>query len=167
MLLSTSGLAEYLIGFSLLLWGFKNQRGYVIPLILTVILTGTLIAQGMKAVFPRDRPSNLSWAHAQEDWKKSSFPSGHTTTAFAVATTASLIAIRRRQRWVMPVAYVWATGVGISRIYRGVHWPTDVLGGVCAGIMGACLLDFAVQKWLTPVDEPAFPADSPSVGSSG
>ena len=151
--LATSGQAEFQFGLALILLFWKKQRAYVWPLILTVALTGTILAQGMKAIFPRFRPSNLVWALPQEAWKESSFPSGHTTTAFAVATTASLIAYRRKQWWVIPVSFLWAIGVGLSRIYRGVHWPTDVLGGICAGVLGGCLLDIAVQKWMTPKDE--------------
>ncbi len=60
-----------------------------------------------------------------------SFPSGHTTAAFAVA---SVLAYGYRDKiWVGLTSYTIATLVGISRIHDGKHWPTDVIGGAALG----------------------------------
>ena len=59
----------------------------------------------------------------------SSFPSGHTTTSFACATVFSALL----PRWA-PGFYLLALAIGFSRIYVGVHWPLDVLGGVVLGL---------------------------------
>ncbi len=57
-----------------------------------------------------------------------SFPSGHTAAAFVMAGLAGHL-----YPTLTPVLYVWASLVGISRIFLGVHFPTDVLVGACLG----------------------------------
>ena len=64
--------------------------------------------------------------------RRSSFPSGHTLTAFLVA---GLLA-GYRPRWAFP-ALALATLAGLSRVAVGVHWPLDVLGGAAGGLLAA------------------------------
>jgi membrane-associated phospholipid phosphatase len=68
-----------------------------------------------------------------------SFPSGHTTTAFA---TAILLTAFLPKRW-QPVPVVWAAAVGIARIYYGEHNALDVVAGAALGTLFATLLWFA------------------------
>lgn len=138
-LLSWSGLGSAVAIVAIILLFKKEARIYAFSMALAAIIGGTGIAHTLKGLMPRERPSNLSFAVVQEPIYHSSFPSAHTATAFAVATAISILAIRTGKWWAAILAYAWAIGVGISRIYRGVHWPTDVAGGVCAGIIGGCL----------------------------
>jgi undecaprenyl-diphosphatase len=64
-----------------------------------------------------------------------SFPSGHTTTSFACATVLAAAVPRAA-----PLLYLLALAIGFSRIYVGVHWPLDVLGGIVLGTAIALLL---------------------------
>ncbi|HJP82029.1 MAG TPA: phosphatase PAP2 family protein [Fimbriimonadaceae bacterium] len=126
---------------------WRNPVFAVWPLLVTTAVSGLFFAQGIKrAIAARDRPSLLNYAHPQEDILYNSFPSGHSTTAFAIAFMLFFLTWRTDRAWVGRYALIWATLVGISRIYRGVHWPTDVLGGLFAG-----LLSSTVVYWITVV----------------
>jgi undecaprenyl-diphosphatase len=71
-----------------------------------------------------------------------SFPSGHTTAAFATATAVSL----SYKKWYVTVpAYAYASLVGYSRMRLGMHYGTDVLGGMLIGI-GSGLLTWQLDK---------------------
>jgi undecaprenyl-diphosphatase len=70
------------------------------------------------------------------------FPSGHASRAFAVAT---LLVIRFRW-WVKIPAGAFAVLVGISRVYLGLHWPSDILGGAIVGIGLALLIEFLSRR---------------------
>jgi undecaprenyl-diphosphatase len=60
-----------------------------------------------------------------------SFPSGRTSAAFATATYLSLEYLKL---YVIVPSYSWASSVGYSRMYLGVHYPSDVLGGMIVGV---------------------------------
>ena len=114
-----------------------QTRPMWLPFGVISLVVGLGFVHLIKSLVPRDRPSNLPWAHPMEAHLHGSFPSGHTTVAFCVATTLILLTRGTPHRWMGVVAAMCAPFVGLSRIYRGVHWPTDVLGGACLGIAGA------------------------------
>jgi len=92
----------------------------------------------MKTVFKRRRPfvQNLKIV-AVYNAESTSFPSGHTSTSFAVATALS----RAYPKWyVIAPSYLWAGSVGYSRMYLGVHYPSDVVGGAMLGTTTSWLL---------------------------
>lgn len=72
-----------------------------------------------------------------------SFPSGHSTTIFAVAGILSLYLRRSALIWLVAAALL----VGLSRIAVGVHWPLDVLGGAFGGWLSAMLGTLLAQHW--------------------
>jgi len=101
-----------------------------------VITIGTTLL--MKAIFKRRRPfvQNLKIV-AVYNAGSTSFPSGHTSTSFAVATALS----RAYPKWyVIAPSYLWAGAVGYSRMYLGVHYPSDVFGGAILGTTTSWLL---------------------------
>ncbi|MCE5348038.1 MAG: phosphatase PAP2 family protein [Bacteroidales bacterium] len=80
----------------------------------------------------------------KSDVKDPSFPSGHTSSAFATATSLSLA----YPKWyIIAPSYLWAGTVGYSRMHLGVHYPSDVLGGMIAG-SGSAYLTYKANKWL-------------------
>ncbi|MGH8977894.1 MAG: phosphatase PAP2 family protein [Acidimicrobiia bacterium] len=68
------------------------------------------------------------------------FVSGHTAVAFAIAT--ALLPVL--PRWGRVTAYALATVVGVARLVYGVHFPLDVVGGACLGIMCGCVVELVL-----------------------
>jgi membrane-associated phospholipid phosphatase len=85
-----------------------------------------LTVSGIKYIVNRKRPDG---SHNRFN---SSFPSGHTATAFLIAEFMSV-----KYPAFRPLLYSWAVGVGLSRIYLRRHWPTDVFFGGILGIFFA------------------------------
>lgn len=83
-----------------------------------------------------------------------SFPSGHTSVAFAAATSLTLAYFK----WYVAVpAFAWAGSVAYSRMYLGVHYPSDVVAGAVIGA-GSAWLMYKANKWLFKKKPAAAPA---------
>lgn len=137
------GWVQAILILSLLIW--KPTRRFTGPLLVTLIVSGVFVSDVIKLFVHRERPSNLIFAHPQEtEFGANSFPSGHATTAFAIAFMIFLMTRKKEYAWVGQVAIGWATLVALSRVYRGVHWPTDTIAGLFAGLFSACLVYIAL-----------------------
>ena len=147
------GQVQALIALALLLG--RKTRMYTLPLLWTLIVS-SLAAQIPKHLIERDRPSRLVFAHPQEAWLANSFPSGHTTSAFAFAFMLLFITVGTRRAWIGWTSLGIAALVGLSRIYRGVHWPSDVLAGVFFGAASATLVYLVLDRMgkMLDLDEP-------------
>lgn len=124
----------------LLLEGRPRTMGFL----LFAVVGGLLLSMALKYGFDRPRPDFLP--HGQRVYT-TSFPSAHSMNATVVyLTLAAIIACSVERlavrRYVMSAAVVLTILVGFSRIYLGVHWPTDVLAGWSAGAA------WAVFCWL-------------------
>jgi undecaprenyl-diphosphatase len=110
------------------------------------LVASTFITTGLKYSFKRPRPfTKDSYLVPASSAGSYSFPSGHTSEAFATATSLTMA----YPKWYVAVpAYAWAATVGYSRMYLGVHYPTDVLAGAVVGA-GSAWLMYKVNKWLT------------------
>jgi membrane-associated phospholipid phosphatase len=96
-------------------------------------------AEGFKLALGRERPFQNTSAWAFNPGKfDASFPSGHTTLAFAMAASLSDDIHRT---WATVGLYGLATGVAVSRVYQQEHWVSDVLGGAALGIASAKLIN--------------------------
>ncbi|REK90941.1 PAP2 family protein [Streptomyces inhibens] len=116
-----------------------------------VLAVGQAIRYGLMELLARPRPPAADWAGHASGY---AFPSGHaTTSALAAGLLAWGIAQRARpsvaRTWCAVLA-LWAAGVGLTRVYLGVHWPGDVLGGwlLAAALLALALLlePFALRR---------------------
>jgi membrane-associated phospholipid phosphatase len=105
----------------------------------------TVITQGLKYSINRARPYEKypTLIHPYHIETDASFPSGHTSTAFA---TAASLSINFKKWYVVVPAYTWAASVGYSRLYLGEHYPTDVLAGAAIGVGSAYLSNWLNKK---------------------
>ncbi|MFJ8041663.1 phosphatase PAP2 family protein [Kitasatospora sp. NPDC096147] len=128
---------------------------------LVVLALGQAVRHGLMLLFARPRPPVADWIAASPSGH--AYPSGHAFTS-AVAAGLLMWALRRTGRGLPTAAAVAAVGtsavaVGLTRIYLGVHWPADVLGGwLLAALWLALLLPL-----LTP-GAPLSRATPPEVG---
>jgi undecaprenyl-diphosphatase len=99
-----------------------------------------------KAIIERPRPDRDLWRDTPGGW---GYPSGHTSSAFAVATVVAAL-LPARWRW---VPFALAATVGFARMYVGVHYPMDVIGGALIGL-AAGLTAIAVLRPLGPLRPP-------------
>jgi len=124
-------------------------------MLLAATLGGTAISEGLKMGFNRPRPDLV--AHVVETTSMS-FPSGHAMlSAVTYLTIGALIAHTQESRqlrgYVLGAAILLTLLIGASRVYLGVHWPTDVLAGWCLGAAWA-LVCWTAVTWLTRDKEP-------------
>ncbi|MDI6740919.1 MAG: phosphatase PAP2 family protein [Candidatus Edwardsbacteria bacterium] len=109
---------------------FCGSKGYdAAKLALTADGGAAMITYGLKYAVNRQRPEGST------DRSNSSFPSGHATGAFALATVFS----HEYPKLAIP-CYAIATGIALSRIYLGRHYPSDALAGAVIGYASARLV---------------------------
>ena len=116
-------------------------------LVLAAIAGGTLLSTALKYGFSRPRPELVP--HGSIVYT-SSFPSGHSTMSAVVYLTLGALLARTQSSlgvklYVMGAAALLTLLVGVSRVYLGVHWPTDVLAG---WVLGSA---WAVLCWLAMI----------------
>ncbi len=105
-----------------------------IHILLRLLMTGTtayLVSGFAKDLWGRTRPHDLLVDVMSRDHlvRGPGFPSGHTALAVALAFTVAHYA-PKRYKWVAPA---WIIGVGLSRVYLGIHAPLDIIGGFAIG----------------------------------
>lgn len=113
----------------LLLWRHRREA----VLLAASMVSAWICTYTLKALVDRARPELWSTAW----YWGSSFPSGHTLSTAAFATALALIAARlwpRTRYAALPLAVLWISLMGLSRLVLGVHWPSDVLAAVCVGV---------------------------------
>lgn len=129
----------------LLLQGKANLARYVVA----AVGSGMLLSMLLKLGFDRPRPDLVP--HGQIVYT-SSFPSGHSMMSAVTYLTLGALLASAQSSWLLKgyllgLAALLTVAVGISRVYLGVHWPTDVLGGWAAGAAWA-LACWTVARYL-------------------
>ncbi len=120
------------IAAGLILLCFKKTRRVGVAALLALLIGYLITNLTLKPLVSRPRPwiDVEGLIHLLGESAYRSFPSGHSTSAFAFA-----FAVRygTEKKWLKWVAMIVAILMGLSRLYVGVHYPTDILGGVLVG----------------------------------
>lgn len=128
------GMSYILVLVVVPLW-LKGRKTAAIDIILLVVVSD-ILSETLKLVFERPRPEATLDNVKMLDWgaiasaSGYSFPSGHALRAFAVGT---YLALALKPPWTRMSAIGVAIMVGVSRLYLGLHWPSDVAAGAAIG----------------------------------
>lgn len=126
-----------------------REKYHAMWLVLGATTSGLCVSSALKHVYQRPRPNLV--AHLSQVYT-TSFPSGHSMLSAVVYLTlgallASFVRQRRLKFYFIAVAMAVTGLVGISRVFMGVHYPTDVLAGWSAGLAWA-LVCWLVSRYL-------------------
>ena len=146
-----------LVLLGLLLWR-RTREWWPLPLALAGLAVGQLLRLAISVLVGRARPDPSLWLAHPSGY---AFPSGHTTTATIGYGLIAVLAIRlvpAATRATVAAAAALAVVVGLSRVYLGVHWPTDVIGGWLYGAAWLSLLATITTATRRPRPRPQEPA---------
>lgn len=162
ILITDSGRGEVKFLVLLVICFIVKYRRFALMALTAGIVSG-LFSQLFKQLVGRDRPSNYEFASPlttyiealsgqNPPYGATSFPSGHATSCFAIAVAIAWVVRKTDYAWLGWVLVGWATLVGFSRVYVGVHFVSDVIAGAALGsIVGTGFWMFWKKKgWLKP-----------------
>ena len=123
-------------------------------LLLIGLAGGVALSEGLKALFQRERPPA---AFQAVETLNASFPSGHALLSTVFYLTVAVMMTRafprrRLKAYVLGVGMAFALMVGLTRVYLGAHWASDVMAGWCVGAawaMALWLVSYAVERRQT------------------
>jgi membrane-associated phospholipid phosphatase len=142
-MLGDNGIIWILLGLALLIPKKTRRGGFdMLICLLFAFLVNDLL---LKSLFARIRPYELieGLTILVPPETSFSFPSGHTNASFACATSLTLSFGKKGA-----LAYIPAAAIALSRLYVGVHYPTDVLGGILVGTLAAFAAHYLLKRFL-------------------
>ena len=160
--LGNTGMLFIVLGLILLLFKSTRKAGFSA---LCAMLIGLVVVNfTIKPLVARERPWLVieNFVNLVPEKDPNSFPSGHTNAAFAFALAVCLSAPKR---WMKVTAVCMAVVMGLSRLYVGVHFPSDVLvgaviGSLC-GLAGAFIVKIIWERWGSRLEKiPGLPRDT-------
>lgn len=138
-----------------LLWVLLHQNRRHALLVVAMIALAFLVADQISSgiikdlverLRPTHDPSLESSVHVVNGYRGGmyGFVSSHAANAFAASTLISLVF---RRKWVAISMFTWALLQCYSRVYLGVHYPGDILGGIIVGLLAGWLV-WTVMRWV-------------------
>jgi membrane-associated phospholipid phosphatase len=145
--------------FMMIRFVWKNEQwsAKILYLILCIALSG-ILNTGIKWLTGRNRPINLiedglfgfDFFRIRYLYETTSFPSGHTVTAFALATAVSFLYPRLR----VPAFFI-AAAIGLSRVVLTAHYLSDVIAGAVVGVICSLGVKYLFDRLYIELDESA------------
>lgn len=135
------------VGLAVKFW-IRRQRTELFGFLVAAV-GGTLLNLVLKACLNRERPQ--MWALLNDDLNTSSYPSGHVAIGLVIYGFCGYLLVRYFPRWrgfIYLGTFLLMLAIGWSRMYVGLHWPTDVLAGYATGFawLNASILSFEIRK---------------------
>ncbi len=126
---------------------FRHKR--LPEILLLMILGGNALTVILKHILDRPRPTALQ-AVILDSQTSYSFPSGHAMAAMTIGGVLILLVHHRRpvsRKFILTVS-IGVTLVGVSRVYLGAHWPSDVVAGFLIGWIWLVFVWGLVRPWI-------------------
>ena len=139
--------SEYLFLLILVIFLWKNySRKLASEILASGILSRGIITEIIRFIWARSRPFDVvSNIHLLLPAKvEPSFPSGHASFFFALATTIYLYN-KKLGKWLFTIAFL----MGLARIFVGYHWPSDILGGAVIGMLTGFIVNIIFKKYFS------------------
>ncbi len=152
--ITSVGSAPGAVAITIAAMGLVRQRPRLMAQIAVGALGGVSAELWIKRLFRRERPNLVPHL---EHVSSTSFPSGHSMASSALYLTLAFVLARGKRRRSQRVAAfatagALASSIAATRVYLGVHWPTDVVGGLALGTAWACMteagFDFSAAEQL-------------------
>ncbi len=139
------------------LWYARRQKLQSMAVAVTIV-GSTLLNTLLKELFARPRPNVFKPITVARSY---SFPSGHTSTAIAFYGLVAVLLWRSRHRGWALLSGLWVLAVAFSRVYLGVHYPSDVLAALALGVVWIAAVMLVYDRFLRR----ASPATKQAVAS--
>lgn len=144
------GVFKGVFPIALIVSGFLlfSQKWRSLSYLLVTVVSSALICRTAKLIFERPRPHVWELFYTPSDY---SFPSGHAMSSMTLAIALIVISWQTNWRWLtLLTGSIYVLFIGWTRLYLGVHYPTDVLGGWMLSISWAIAIYIILDKlnWL-------------------
>ncbi|MDE3743897.1 phosphatase PAP2 family protein [Maribacter polysaccharolyticus] len=143
----------FMFFFVLIFWKYKRKEAIYVTLTVVALIGFILMATDLtKGYFARLRPNNDEAVRIMlrivHDPSTFSFFSGHAASSFSI-TSIIVLFLYKRVKWCW-VFYIWPLLFALSRMYLGVHYPSDIIVGALVGILTAFAFYNLYQRIIVP-----------------